>query len=173
MRISIRLKLILTILLLLSALTVVLAWQLEVDARDRAVSQIRLRGEVLARMLAINSADELGRFDDLRLAQFVVDAASLPDIIYAMVVNEEGIVFAHSDFENGGIGELYEPPVEMTATSDELTDFSFEYQGQPTRDVSAPIEIADLEHSRLIGEIHVGISEAPVARAVEELRITV
>jgi len=105
-RISISLKLILAILLLLSALTVALALQLEADARDRAVSQIRLRGEVLARMLAINSADELGRLDDLRLAQFVVDAASLPDILYAMVVNEDGVVFAHSDFENGGIGEL-------------------------------------------------------------------
>ncbi len=173
MRVSIRLKLILAILLLLSALTVVLALQLEADARDRAVSQIRLRGEVLARMLAINSADELGRLDDLRLAQFVVDAASLPDILYAMVVNEEGIVFAHSDFENGRIGEPYEPPVETVSEAGGLTDFSFEYEGEPTRDVSAPIEIADLERSRLIGEIHVGISEAPVARAVEELRVTV
>ncbi|MCK4594824.1 HAMP domain-containing protein, partial [bacterium] len=174
MRISISIKLALAILVLMAALTLVLTWQLEAEARQRAISQIRLRGEGVARMLAINSADELGRFDDLRLAQFVVDAATLPDVLYALVVDAEGTVIAHSEFEEGGIGKTFDPPWEnYELVKEAMVDRSFTYKGQSTRDIGAPIIIADLETSRWIGEVHVGISEAPVAKAVRELRQSV
>jgi adenylate cyclase len=174
MRISISVKLACAILVLMAALTVVLVWRLEAEARQRAISQIRLQGEVVARMLAINSADELGRLDDLRLAQFVVDAASLPDVLYALVVDDNRVVVAHSRFEEGGIGGCFDPawgdyePVETG-----IVDRAFLHEGQPARDVAAPIYIGDVETSRRIGEVHVGISEAPVAKAVRELRETV
>ena len=174
MRIPISIKLALSILVLMAALTVALAWQLESEARQRAISQIRLRGEGVARMLAINSADELGRLDDLRLAQFVVDAATLPDVLYATVVDADGTVIAHSEFEEGGIGGPFEPPwKDYEPVQNAIVDRSFVYKGQPARDIGVPIVIADLETSRWIGEIHVGISEAPVNRAVRELRETV
>lgn len=174
MRISISIKLALAILVLMVALTVVLLWRIEAEARQQAISQIRLRGEGLARMLAINSADELGRFDDLRLAQFVVDAAGQPDVLYALVVDAEGIVVAHSEFEEGGIGRSFDPAWEdYEPVEEEVVDSSFIYEGQSTRDIGAPIIIADLETSRRIGEVHVGISEAPVAEAVRELRRSV
>ena len=122
------------------ALTVVLLWRIEAEARQQAISQIRLRGEGVARMLAINSADELGRFDDLRLAQFVVDAAGLPDVLYALVVDAEGIVVAHSEFEEGGIGKSFDPAWEDYETVKEaMVDRSFTYEGQSTRDIGAPI----------------------------------
>jgi len=54
-----------------------------------------------------------------------------------------------------------------------VEDNSSIYNGQPARDVAAPIVIGDVKTSRRIGEVHVAISEAPVARAVEELRRTV
>jgi len=106
MRISISIKLALAILVLMVALTVALAWRLEAEARRQAIGQIRLRGEGVARMLAVNSADELGRLDDLRLAQFVVDASTLPDVLYAAVVDSDGVVFAHSEFEEGASASL-------------------------------------------------------------------
>jgi len=174
MRISISIKLALAILVLMVVLTVALAWRLEAEARRQAIGQIRLRGEGVARMLAVNSADELGRLDDLRLAQFVVDAATLPDVLYAAVVDSEGVVFAHSQFEVGGIGKPFVPSWEGYAPVNEgVVDNPFVYEGQPARDVAAPIIIGGAETSRRIGEVHVAISEAPAARAVEELRRTV
>ncbi|HUT97459.1 MAG TPA: adenylate/guanylate cyclase domain-containing protein [bacterium] len=173
MRISISIKLAVAILVLMVALTVALAWRLEAEARRQAIGQIRLRGEGVARMLAVNSADELGRLDDLRLAQFVVDASTLPDVLYAAVVDSDGIVFAHSEFEEGGIGKPFAPSWEGYAPVEEgVEDNPFIYEGQPARDVAAPIVIGDSKTRRRIGEVHVAISEAPVARAVEELRRT-
>ncbi|HDR06326.1 MAG TPA: HAMP domain-containing protein [Candidatus Coatesbacteria bacterium] len=174
MRIPISVKLAGAILVLLAVLTVVLTWRLEAEARRQALVQIRLRGEGVARMLAINAADELGLLDDLRLAQFVVDASTLPDILYAAVVNEDGVVFAHSDFEEGGIGRPFDPPWEGYAPVEEgLAETPFLHRGRPARDLTAPIIIADLETSRRIGEVHVGVSEEPAVRAVQELRRTV
>jgi adenylate cyclase len=174
MRISISVKLAVAILVLMAALTVTLAWRLEAEARRQAIAQIRLRGEGVARMLAINSADELGRLDDLRLAQFVVDASTLPDVLYAAVVDSDGVVVAHSEFEEGGIGKPFVPSWEgYTPVEEGVVDNPFVYEGQPARDVAAPIVIADVETSRRIGEVHVGLSEAPVARAVHDLRETV
>jgi adenylate cyclase len=171
-RISISVKLAVAILVLMAALTVALAWRLEAEARREAVAQIRLRGEGVARMLAVNSADELGRLDDLRLAQFVVDAATLPDVLYAAVVDSDGNVFAHSEFE--GIGKPFVPSWEGYAPVESgVVDNPFVYEGRPARDVAAPIVIGDAQTSRRIGEVHVGLSEAPVTRAVEKLRRTV
>jgi len=174
MRISISIKLALAILVLMVVLTVALAWRLEAEARRQAIGQIRLRGEGVARMLAVNSADELGRLDDLRLAQFVVDASTLPDVLYAAVVDSDGVVVAHSEFEEGGIGRPFVPSWEGYAPVDEgVVDNPFVYKGQAARDVAAPIVIGDVKSSRRIGEVHVAISEAPAARAAEELRRTV
>src|SRR4030042_347017 len=174
MRLATSVKLSLAILVLMVALTVVLAWRREAEARRQAIGQIRLRGEGVARMLAVNSADELGRLDDLRLAQFVVDASTLPDVLYAAVVDSDGVVVAHSEFQEGGIGKPFVPSWEGYAPVKEgVEDNPFVYEGLPARDVAAPIVIGDAQTSRRIGEAHVGLSEAPVTRAVGELRRTV
>ena len=182
-RLSIRVKLALTILLMMALLTVVLIWRLEAEARQRALGEIRLRGQSLARILAVNAAAELAAGDDLSLIDLVNGATQLPDVLYALIVDDAGTVAAVSpaapSIDSAGgynppaLFEEYRAPEGEIIREGDLEDTAVRYAGKPGRDIAVPVLFEDISRSVELGEVHVGISEQPMLRAAAEIRSTV
>ena len=76
--------------------------------------EIEMRGEALARNLAANVEDPLSQGDDLYIARFTTGAMDNADVVYAVVVGEDGRIAgyrdaAHDDF-TPFLGKPYESP---------------------------------------------------------------
>jgi adenylate cyclase len=138
--------------------------------------EIEMRGEALARNLAANVEDPLSQGDDLYIARFTTGAMDNADVVYAIVVGEDGRIAgyrdaAHDDF-TGFMGKPYQPPpgVEPLGKSTFLSQTYDTPQWGPLYDVAVPVMLAD---KKSIGAVHVGISREGVRRAVNRTRITI
>ena len=138
--------------------------------------EIEMRGEALARNLAANVEDPLSQGDDLYMARFTTGAMDNADVVYAIVVAEDGRIVgyrdaAHDDF-TPFLGKPYEPPpgVEPLGKRTFLSQTYDAPQWGPLYDVAVPVMLAD---KKSIGAVHVGISREGVRRAVNRTRITI
>ena len=75
MRISIRLKFIILIFLLLTIVTLLIFYFTLNRVREALSHEIKLQGELIGRMIALNAEDPLITNDDLYLATIVADAS--------------------------------------------------------------------------------------------------
>ena len=97
MRISIRLKFIILIFLLLTIVTLLIFYFTLNRVREALSHEIKLQGELIGRMIALNAEDPLITNDDLYLATIVADASKNEGVIYAFITDREGIIRAHND----------------------------------------------------------------------------
>jgi adenylate cyclase len=138
--------------------------------------EIELRGEALARNLAANVEDPVSHGDDLYLARDATDAMANPGVAYAVVVGEDGNVIGYRDARHeefaSFLGRPYRPPpgVEPLGGREFLSQTYEDPAWGPLYDVAVPITLAG---RKVIGEVHVGISQRDVAAAVNRTRITI
>ncbi|RKZ24155.1 hypothetical protein DRQ23_01050 [bacterium] len=97
MRISIRLKFIILIFLLLTIVTLLIFYFTLDRVREALSHEIKLQGELIGRMIALNAEDPLITNDDLYLATIVADASKNEGVIYAFITDREGRIRAHND----------------------------------------------------------------------------
>ena len=138
--------------------------------------EIEMRGEALARNLAANVEDPLSQGDDLYIARFTTGAMDNADVVYAIVVGEDGRIAgyrdaAHDDF-TPFLGKPYESPpgVEPLGKHTFLSQTYDASEWGPLYDVAVPVMLAD---KKSIGAVHVGISREGVSRAVNRTRFTI
>jgi class 3 adenylate cyclase len=138
--------------------------------------EIELRGEALARNLSANVEDPVSQGDDLYIARFATDAMANEGVVYAVVVDEEGAIVGYRDATHEEftqfLGERYAPPAGVRPLGDREF-FSQRYEAAewgPLYDVAVPITLAG---QKMIGEVHVGISQEPVTNAVFKTRVTI
>ncbi len=139
-------------------------------------AEIEMRGEALARNLAANVEDPVSQRDDLYIARFTTDAMNNPGVVYAIVVDEGGEIVGYRDAEHeeftSFLGKRYKaPPGVGPLGGREIRSQTYEAQERGALyDIAVPIVLAG---QKLIGEVHVGISQQGVVDAVNRTRVTV
>ncbi len=111
MRIPIRLKFSLLTFLLIAVITGVIFWFTLSRVRSTLTNEIKLQGEILTRVIALNAEDPLITGDDLYLAGLAADAVNNEGVGYAYIVDSSGVIRAHQQIEYVGRPENdYQPP---------------------------------------------------------------
>lgn len=151
-------------------LTVVMATVMAVVERrqsDAIVAEVERRGEVLARNLAAISYGPLLLYNFTALEQNVARVAAEADVVYAMVLDADGKVAAHSRRPER-VGSILAGPVheQAAATAAPLTQETvLPSTGEAIYDFSVPV-FADQQKW---GTVRVGLSKR---RMEEEIRRT-
>jgi PAS domain S-box-containing protein len=163
---SLRAQLLLgTILVIVFVMTAV---TLVVDHQQRAgiISEMERRGEALARNLAAISYGPLLLYNFTALEQNVVRMAAEHDVVYAVVLDADGKVAAHSRYPDR-VGLLLHGAVHERAadTAEPLTQETVTNAGEAVYDFAAPV----LVDGRKWGTVRLGLSKQ---RMEAELRRT-
>jgi len=157
---------ILVIVLVMAAVVVVVEHTLRVAIID----ELQRRGEALARNLAATSYGPLLLYNFTALEQTVVRAAAEYDVAYAVVLDVDGKVAAHSRYPER-VGLLLQGAVAERAASasEPLTQQSATSAGEAVYDFTVPV----LVDGRKWGTARLGLSkrrmEAEIRRARLEL----
>jgi PAS domain S-box-containing protein len=139
-----------------------------VDHRQRSaiIDEVQRRGEVLARNLAASSASSLLLYNFTALEQNVARVAQEEDVVYAIVLDADGRVAAHSH-ETAQVGLMLPGPAAARAAS-AGTPLLQEIRGprrQAVYDFTVPVHVND----RKWGTVRVGVSKQ---RMEAEIRTT-
>jgi serine phosphatase RsbU (regulator of sigma subunit) len=127
--------------------------------------QIRLRGETIARNVALNAEDPLGNENDLLLSSLVYDTEKNNEgVVYCLIMDAEKRLWASTS--KFTFKETYVPPATLSPLRDEsilVQPFVCE-DGEEVYDIAVPIKIKDT----IIGEVHLGISRDAIKRSIKE-----
>ncbi|UCE26142.1 MAG: HAMP domain-containing protein [Candidatus Coatesbacteria bacterium] len=173
---TLKFKIGLLAVLLVVVVTAVSVFLISDRMQDALRREIELRGETLARDLAAVVEDPLTTGDDLYIARFVTEAAKNEGVLYAVVLDDEGVVRGFRDKFTEDftryLGKRYEPPPGVESLGDrDLYSQTFEHDTAGSAyDVAVAVKLAG---KKKVGEIHVGISQAGVIAAVNRTRATI
>lgn len=150
MRIPIRIKFTTLIFLLMLVITSVIFWFTLHRVRKSLTHEIRLQGEILANLIALNAEDPLIAKDDLYLARLVTDAIKNEGVRYAYIVDSNSVIRAHNEME------LIGRPVDAIIKS------------QNTYHVTRPIVLVGKKE---IGKVGVGIDMQRIIKTTNTMQV--
>jgi len=142
--------------------------------RDTLTAEIKEKGVAIARSMAISSEDALvGKGDELYLFQFITSAKKNRGVTYAIIVDKDGVIRAHSDIQKSGV--KYEPPLDAGVVEKE-SGYTIcvigEGSGRKLYDIAVPILLAGSE-GQALGEVHLGLSDSIIEEAVSKMQRSV
>ena len=140
----------------------------EYSQREAIVSEVQRRGEVLARSLAATSTTPLLLYNFTALEQNVTRIAREADVVYAIVLDGDGRVAAHSrrpDLVGRGLDSAVD---ERARRADELLiqEATSRAAGQTVYDIAVPVFV---EQQRW-GTVRVGLSRRRMDAEITETR---
>jgi adenylate cyclase len=150
MRIPITIRFSTLIFLLILVITSVIFWFTLSRVRQALTQEIRLQGEILANLIALNAEDPIIVKDDLYLARLVADAIKNEGVSYTYIVDSNQIVLAHDEME--WIGR----------SADSII------RPENTYHVTRPIVLAG---KKKIGEVHVGLDIGRIVKTTSNMQI--
>lgn len=150
MRFPVILKFSILISLLVLFIVSVPLWFTQSRVRDVLINEIRLQGEILARIVAFNAEDPLVTNDDLYLASLVSDAVKNEGVGYAYITDNNNIIRAHNNIDFVGKEEK---------------DFRFPKEFYR---VSLPVMIAE---KKKIGTVNIGLGTEKIKSTTNALQI--
>ena len=150
MRIPITIRFSTLIFLLILVITSVIFWFTLSRVRQALTQEIRLQGEILANLVALNAEDPIIVKDDLYLARLVADAIKNESVSYTYIVDSNQIVLAHDEME--WIGR----------SADSII------RPENTYHVTRPIVLAG---KKKIGEVHVGLDIGRIVKTTNNMQI--
>ena len=166
--ISLQAKLLLgTVLVLLLVMTAVIA---VVEYRQRAtiIEEVQRRGEVIARSLAAISTGPLLLYNFTALEQNVARVAAEADVVYAIVLDAEGKVAAHSQHPDrvglapaGEVGKRAAEAEALLVQETVLPD-----TGELIYEFAVPVRV----ESQKWGTVRVGVSKRRTEAQISETR---
>jgi class 3 adenylate cyclase len=112
--------------------------------------EIRLQGEILANLIALNAEDPLIAKDDLYLARLVTDAIKNEGVRYAYIVDSNSVIRAHNEME------LIGRPVDAIIKS------------QKTYHVTRPIVLVGKKE---IGKVGVGVDMERIIKITNSMQV--
>lgn len=150
MRIPIRIKFSTLIFLLIVIITSVIFWFTLYRVRESLTKEIKLQGEILANIIALNAEDPIIAKDELYLARLVNDAVKNEGVRYTYIVDNNNVVLAHNEMD--------------------LTGFSTDSIISPknTYHVTRPIVLAGKKE---IGKVHVGLDMERIIKTTNNMQI--
>jgi PAS domain S-box-containing protein len=168
--VSLRTKLLAGTLLLLAAMMAALVLVVEHHVRAAIVREVRQRGLVLARDLAAVSTGPLLLYNYTQLEQNVARLQAEDDIVYAILLDRDGRVAAHSARPDA-VGTLASDAVlsRILSTEGPLAQELADPTGETLYDIAVPISV---EGERW-GTVRIGLSrrrmDAEIARTRRDL----
>jgi two-component system sensor histidine kinase AtoS len=135
--------------------------------RRAIVDEVERRGEVLARSLAASSHTPLLLYNFTALEQNVARVAAEGDVIYAIVIDAEGKVAAHSQHpERVGLTLPDEVDRRAAAAIEPLTQQRRRRSGASIYDFSVPVVV---DHQKW-GTVRVGLSKHRMEAEIRQMR---
>lgn len=168
---SLRFKFALALALFSTVLMAMVMLLLEQRLRETLVRESIDKGLAAARGLAFNVEDPLLTGDDLALFSAVQNAARAPGIVFAAILDRNGVVRADTAVER--VGSAYRPPAAsqpVNAPAGYLVTRAAMSDGGTLLDLEVPI-VTIAEPSLKIGTIHLGLSEAKIAEDIRAMRL--
>ena len=165
---SLRAKLLLgtflVIVLVMAAVVVVVEHTLRVAIID----EVQRRGEALARNLAAISYSPLLLYNFTALEQNVVRATAEHDVVYAVVLDADGKVAAHSRYpERVGLLLRGAVPEQAASATEPLTQEMITGAGEAVYDFAVPV----LVDGRKWGTARLGLSKRRMAAEIRRTRL--
>ena len=167
---SLRAKLLLGTFLVIALMMAAVMVVVEHTLRVAIIDEVQRRGEALARNLAATSYGALLLYNFTALEQNVVRAAAEHDVVYAVVLDAEGKVAAHSRYPER-VGSLLRGavPERAAGTTEPVTQEMVTGAGEAVYDFAVPVFV----DGRKWGTARLGLSkrrmEAEIRRARLEL----
>jgi sigma-B regulation protein RsbU (phosphoserine phosphatase) len=127
--------------------------------------EVRLRGESIARNVALNAEDPLSNRNDLLLSTFVYDAkANNEGVVYCFITDRDQKVWASTDKDQ--LYKEYIPDEQLEPLGKEpiLVQPYCLPTGEEVYDIGVPVKIKETT----IGEVHLGISRDAIKKSIKE-----
>jgi PAS domain S-box-containing protein len=156
---TVRMQLILAVALVHALLMSLFIWDLSSRQKDLLIEQQADHGLALAQSVATSSAGWLGAMDISGLQEIIESQRRYPELLFAMVMNRDGLVVAHTDREHLGqyvdmdVGDRDLPKPRVISRSAELVD------------TVVPVMLA----GRPIGWVRVGIGQRVTRARLEHV----
>ena len=121
------------------------------------------RGSTLASSLRIISAEAIRTFSDYQLQENLDQFARMPDVRYALVLNEQGRVLAST--RSSEIGTTPDDSVNTSAGETRVERVRMvQFNGQEVLDVAQPIEV----DGKQLGAVRIGVSQTALQQALAQ-----
>ncbi len=153
------------VLTIMTLSTVVLNQQ-----KARLYEQTVKMGTVSLNYFANNARIPLLEDDVLRLNTLIREATRVEGLRYALIVDTQGIIRAHTNVDR--IGRAYEPPDQggSRRRNGEVVYYSYrEISGEHLLNLSRDIKFKD----KVLGQVHVGVSLDFIKQLIEKERVSV
>jgi len=153
--------------LVVSTVMAALVFLVERHQRGAIIEETERRGEVLARNLAAMSYSQLLLYHYTALEQSVARIASEADVLYAIVLDAEAKVAAHSR-NAASVGEVLPGKVDGAAAAARaaLRQDTWDRRDGPAYDFAVPV----LVNEQKWGTVRVGLSKARMQRQISRTR---
>jgi two-component system sensor histidine kinase AtoS len=153
--------------LVVSTVMAGLILMVERHQRSAIIEETERRGEVLARNLAAMSYGPLLLYNYTALEQSVARVAGEADVVYAVVLDSDGKVAAHSR-NAARVGELLPGDVDRAAarTLEPLRQDTLDRRRGPAYDFAVPVLVNDQKW----GTVRVGLSKARMQSQISRTR---
>jgi serine phosphatase RsbU (regulator of sigma subunit) len=151
---------------LLITLTIIFISFFALKGEEQALrAEMEQRGITIAKNMAVSAAKPLLRGEILPLASLVKDAMGNKGVMYAMVVDENGMIVAHNNISESG--NSYERPVGVLPLEHRAIAISktFLFENVKIVDIAIPVL---LQNQAKLGEAHVGLSQAIIEEVIQE-----
>ena len=155
LRIPIRVKLSIAITAIIWLTILILSFVILARQRDHLYLQTVKTGKVSLNYFANNANIPLLNDDILRLNRLIKEAASIEGLLYAVIVDRQRVIKAHTDHTK--IGEILQAfdDTEEVKRDENVTYFNYTLpSGTRVLNLSRPVTFRDKE----LGTVHVGVS---------------
>jgi class 3 adenylate cyclase len=124
-------------------------------------------GKTLIRVVANNTPEKLLSGEELALLELVKDVSKNDQVLYTLIVDENGVIKAHS--QDGQINEPYSPEISRSlfGSDNDIAVHTFTYQGEKAFLFQKPITYQKLK----VGEVLIAISQREILKSIHNAEI--
>jgi len=150
----------LVILLVISAIS----YSMLRKQREQFIGQLMNLGQSMIRIVANNASDKLLGEEDLALFGLVNDIAETEQIVYAAIIDGQGMVRAHSRIDEAGKSYVPLKKTHIVKKERDLIISRIVDEGEDRLFFEAPITYQGLR----VGEVHITISQKELLESIRE-----
>ena len=150
----------LVILLVISAIS----YSMLRKQREQYIAQLMNLGQSMIRIVANNAPDKLLGEEDLALFGLVNDIAETEQIVYAAIIDGQGMIRAHSRINEAGKSYVPLKKTHIVKKENDLIISRIIDDGEDLLFFEAPITYQELR----VGEVHITISQKELLESIHE-----
>jgi adenylate cyclase len=135
--------------------------------KEQFTSQLIDLGKSMVRIATKNAPDKLLGEEDMALFQLVNDIAENEQVVYALIVDKENIIKAHSRIDE--VNKAYSRPKDTLFIQKEsdIRISTITHNGEELLFFESPVTYQKLK----IAEVHIGISQKKVLQSIRDAKI--